>query len=930
MNKTEDFSRREFIKATSLSASFIGLGGLSLQSCTRETSSVQSSDLFEIFKDPKAEARPFFRWWWNGNCVTRKEITRELEIIKNAGAGGVEINPIAMPDQVENPPEGLIWLSVEWCNMLIHAAKESKRLGLISDLIVGTGWPFGGEFIEPEETLQGLVFETMEMKGPGTKLVRIEMPNDENEKIIKINLIPKGLKDIEMARELTNDVQDNGDLRIDLDTGIYVLIKVRWRNRFRTVYHGAPGGAGAVLDHFNQQAVRKYLLNMSDKLNLYFEGNIGESIRALFCDSIELQGANWTDDLKEEFIKRRGYDIDSYLPLIHIDNKFIDPNLDGTLRRVRYDFSLTLAELFIDRFIKPYHEWCAANNTLSRYQAYGHPWLYTDMIDGYMVTDIPEGDQWLYNPGWSLAEINEIRYGIWNKYASSGGHLAGKKIVSSEAMTNLRGVFRASLEYIKQATDLNFVAGINHLVLHGYNFSPPEAGFPGWIRYGTYFNENNTWWKYFPLWSSYAARISTVLQNTTPVSQVAILGPTADIWSDSGLDRNPFNMNPWYLHSFWQALNHNGMCSDYINRNVIMNMEINNGKMIHGQMSYDILILCNIRTIDPEVLYRINEFKRSGGKVILIGEKPVYATGLKDASKRDKQVQKLSDQLFEDDVHFIEAPDQDTVDPHQGLADWTKQLSDKSKIESGITITPNDAALFYIQRKSENLDLFFFANSDPERPLNLILDLKISGKSVWRWCPETLDRKMLVKDSARPLNLALAPLESALLILDASKEGLIEEKVSDKKTEPLELSGNWKVNCKHNIDHTEFNTELNELMDLSGLQELNDFSGEISYSLHFNLQELNYKQIDLGEVFDIADVWLNDKPVGVRWYGNRPLSIPEGILKGQENILTVHVTNRLYNYCASLNENPTANHWISMNKYPSKLPAGLIGPVILS
>ena len=62
----------------------------------------------------------------------------------------------------------------------------------------------------------------------------------------------------------------------------------------------------------------------------------------------------------------------------------------------------------MERFIKVYHEWCKENKVLSRYQAYGHPWLYTDMIDGFMVPDIPEGDQWLYNAGWSLADIDEI------------------------------------------------------------------------------------------------------------------------------------------------------------------------------------------------------------------------------------------------------------------------------------------------------------------------------------------------------------------------------------------------------------------------------------------------------------------------------------------------------------------------------------------
>ena len=53
--------------------------------------------LFEKFQNPAADARPMVRWWWNGNCVEAEEIRRELELMKEAGIGGVEINSIAMP-----------------------------------------------------------------------------------------------------------------------------------------------------------------------------------------------------------------------------------------------------------------------------------------------------------------------------------------------------------------------------------------------------------------------------------------------------------------------------------------------------------------------------------------------------------------------------------------------------------------------------------------------------------------------------------------------------------------------------------------------------------------------------------------------------------------------------------------------------------------
>jgi len=923
-------NRREFLKIAGMSATYAGCSSFLFPGCSNDAIPTSDHDLYRIFKDPHAEARPFFRWWWNGNAVTKDEISRELKIIKEAGAGGVEINPIAMPEEAQNPGSGLVWLSDEWCKMLVHSVKEAEKLGLVTDLIVGTGWPFGGEFIKPEETLQGLTFESFRFTGPGMKSMKIELPEDEHEKILRIILIPETLQNFSDAQELTDNMNKNGTLKFEIADGDHTLMIIKWRNKFRTVLHGSPGGAGAVLDHFNKQAVRKYLDNMSNKLLPYFDDNLGNGIRSLFCDSIELEGANWADDMTESFRERRGYDIEPYLPFIQYGYDKLDSNLKNTLRRIRYDFSLTLAEFLMERFIRVYHDWCNENNVLSRYQAYGHPWLYTDMIDGFMIPDIPEGDQWLYNAGWSLAEIDEIRYGIWNKYASSGGNLAGRKIISSEAMTNLRGVFKASLEYIKQATDLNFVAGINHLVLHGYNYFPPETEFPGWIRFGTYFNERNTWWKFFPLWSAYTSRISAVFQHTRAISQVAILGPTADVWSDSGLDRNPFNMTPWYLHSIWQALNHNGICSDYINNNIINKAGMENGKLVFGDMAYSTLLICQVKTIDPDTLNKILDYKRKGLNVVFIGEKPFLSPGFKDHKERDKEVKELSDRIFESGANFKEDPDQQLIGPHQGLSDWTKRMVEECDIEKGISIQPNDVSLFYNHRIYQETNVIFMVNSDRDRTIELNLNINIQGKKIWRWCPESLNREILSENSSEDLVLKLSPLESALLIIDSEGEVDEEKNLKFIVNEEFELKGNWKVEFKPHITHSEFKTELSDLEDLSKLDAFQDFSGEISYTLNFDLLNKTYTTIDPGKVYDIAEIFINGNHIGTRWWGKLPLSIPDNLLKDKGNTLIIKVHNRLYNYCASLNDNPVAERWIEMNRDKTKLPTGLLGPVRLT
>ena len=55
------------------------------------------SDLYKQFQNPASKYHPFVRWWWNGDKVEAGELVRELHLLKNAGIGGVEINPISFP-----------------------------------------------------------------------------------------------------------------------------------------------------------------------------------------------------------------------------------------------------------------------------------------------------------------------------------------------------------------------------------------------------------------------------------------------------------------------------------------------------------------------------------------------------------------------------------------------------------------------------------------------------------------------------------------------------------------------------------------------------------------------------------------------------------------------------------------------------------------
>ena len=51
---------------------------------------IDTENLYELFRDPARQYRPYARWWWNGLRLDENEILRELDIMKEMGLGGVE------------------------------------------------------------------------------------------------------------------------------------------------------------------------------------------------------------------------------------------------------------------------------------------------------------------------------------------------------------------------------------------------------------------------------------------------------------------------------------------------------------------------------------------------------------------------------------------------------------------------------------------------------------------------------------------------------------------------------------------------------------------------------------------------------------------------------------------------------------------------
>ncbi len=898
-----------------------------------ETTTGAKDSLFEKFVHPPAEAKPFVRWWWGENAVTEDEIVREIDIMHRAGIGGFEINPISLPVAVECSSPSHRWLSPEFNRMMRVASDAARKCGMIADLIVGSGWPFGAEFIKPGNMTKRFYIKKIKVTGPAVYAEKVDEaiapPNVRHKRAwegaltpecLFVHLAPVKITNISQVRDMTDCITASGTVNVKVPAGEHTITFGATQEGFSQVVNGSPGAMGPVLDHYKAEALEQFLNTMAEKLGPAMGGKLGDAVRAVFCDSIELSAANWTADLPQQFRKRRGYDL---LPYLSYVAGFSDPltgtgRWNDTLKRVRYDYAQTLVELFHERFVTVYHDWCNEHGCLSRYQAYGSPWL-MGMLEGYLIPDIPETNNWLFS------HPDQHGFLVWSKYCSSGGHIAGRRIISTESMTNTRGVFQATLDQIKAADDLNFIMGINHSVLHGFTYSPREEGPYARVRYGAYFSDQNTWWPYFKKWAAYNARLSAVFQNTQPVVRLALLGPRAEIWSTYGLERGPFHNTPWYLPQLWKAFSHCGSSADHISEPVLQNALFETGKITCGQMTYEAVIVAGAETLTVKTAETLLACAEAGGTIVFIEPLPHRAPSLRDHRAADQTVQTMISRILKhkDNVVVVDAPEKET------LLGWADQLLAGIGIRRDVEVKPLDPHFYQIRCRDGGRDLFFLVNTHDDRSLLLNAGFNTRGKSAWKWDPEAGTRDLFASTVDDALPITLPPHGSLLLVFEPEgsrvKQALLHER---KAVQWRTIDGTWS--CLFvpaqgkRFDRTKWKpADLGTLTE----PELNTFAGTVTYRKTINLTDPDRAdRLDLGAVADISEVTLNGKRLGCRWYGDHAYSISDAVKQGK-NELEIKVTTVLYNYARTLPRTTCAGFWASMAKHKKTVAAGLIGPV---
>lgn len=840
---------------------------------------------------PTLTAKPWTRWWWLGNDVEKQHISWNLSEMQKAGFGGTEITPIYGVQGREN--NEIQFLSPKWMDMYSYTMKEAERLGMMTDLNNGTGWPFGGPGVKIEDAAVKAVFHTYIIDGNRQADLKITPGTKEP---AELSVVMAYGPDGQRLDVTASFLPDNTLHWIPPAGGKWKIIAVFNGKTMQTVKRAAPGGEGLVINHFSRKALTDYLW----RFDSMFSSTGSKYPHTFFNDSYEVYGADWSENMFSEFEQRRGYRLQDYLP------ELLRQGSDTSLcARVVADYRETLSDMLLHNFTEPWNQWVHDKGSITRNQAHGSP---GNVIDLYAAADIPECEAWStwfnipglrYDSGMTPQQPGTV--GL--KFASSAAHLTGKPYTSSETFTWLTEHFRTALSQCKPMLDMLFVAGVNHVYFHGTPYTPKDAAWPGWLFYASVnFSPFNTIWKDLKSMNDYITKCQSFLQQGQPDNELLVYFPMYDVWHKEGGLFLPFDIGKKLSPAFdsvVRAISTGGYDADYISDRFIRQAAVENGQIVLPGGKYKTLIVPRCQLIPLETLEKLLLLAKEGATIAFLGELPADVPGFNQLIGRRERLRALKAQLPDPVKHFgattqtrfYKGRIMTSLDSDSLLL-FTGAKAEKAKAEFGLD---------YIRRKYDKGHIYFMTMLQ-NRSVDSWVPLGVKARAVMRFDPLTGEygkAAIRSENGITAVYLQLLPGESVILKTFSDNDVAIPMLPAFQYSAPaFSLEGAWKLRF------TDGDPIIKGEYDMPGspvpwttlaVTGADAYAGTARYTLTFSLPDTADEwELDFGSLAESAHVFVNGQDAGTVWSIPYRMRIGK-FLKNGSNIIEVDVTNLPFN-----------------------------------
>jgi hypothetical protein len=694
------------------------------------------------FSTPPQSATPWVYWFWLNSNISREGITADLEAMHRVGIGGVLIMEVDQGIPVGPVP----FASPKWRELFKFMVAEASRLGIEVDMNNDAGWNgSGGPWVKPEHAMQRVVWTETAVEGQfdgalpqpqavgnfyrdiavlafptpaadtdAKKRYRIDHIEGKTA-LVRETVAPRAeypavAADAVVAGDaivdLTSKLDKQGHLTWNAPAGKWTLLRI---GHTLTGVVNAPApksGEGLECDKLSREAFDEHWAGLMGKIIADIGPEAGKTLTYTHIDSWENGSQNWTPKMREDFQKRRGYDMLRWLPVM--TGRVVN-SLEAS-ERFLWDLRKTISELNNDNYAGRAAELAHQHGMKLSIEAYGSG-MFDDISYGGRA-DSPMGEFWI---GGSAIETL--------KAMASAGHVYGRNVVGAESFTAVTEVAKwmNSPQTIKSLGDTAFCEGINRFVFHRYAMQPWLNRVPGMTMgpWGIHYERTETWWNQTGPWHQYLARCNYMLRQGLFVADICYL-QTED--APNGLAYAPRT-----------AYAFDG-CPPEV---VLTSMKVEDGRLVLPDgMSYRLLVLPPSETMTPVLLAKIKELVEAGATVV--GSKPLKSPSLSNAPKCDTELQQLVAEVWGD-------CDGKTVTEH--TLGKGKVICGKTPevvlAEMGVPpdfradkVTSQTPTSRYLHRAADGCDAYFVSNASP-RAIDTDCLFRVKGKRPELWHPDT-------------------------------------------------------------------------------------------------------------------------------------------------------------------------------------------------
>ncbi|MGD9158852.1 MAG: glycosyl hydrolase [Desulfobacteraceae bacterium] len=495
--------------------------------------------------------------------------------------------------------------------------------------------------------------------------------------------------------DITANMDSDGTLNWTPPSGNWMVLRLGYSLTGHQNGPASPEATGLEVDKLSAKHVKSYFTNYLDQYKDATNGLMGErGLQYIITDSWEAGTQNWTDEMFDEFKRRRGYDMLPWLPVLsgHIvesaeaSDKFL------------WDFRKTLADLVTENHYDQLTD-LLKERGMGRYSESheARRAFIGDGMEAKRTADVPMSAAW--TPGGFGGNEGDFAtiYQADVRESASAAHVYGQNIAAAESLTAMGSDWAWSPALLKPVADYAMACGLNRFVIHTSVHQPLMDKEPGLSLgpFGQWFTRNETWAEEAIAWTTYLARSCYMLQQGKYVADLAYYyGEDNNITAlFSGRDGNGLPEIP------------EGYNYDFVNADALVNlMTVDDSSIVTpGGMSYRVLVLDpNSRYMTLKVLRKIRDMVNEGA--VITGAKPVQTPSLADDPK---EFMSIVNKLWanEDGVNNV---GRGKVYAGMTLADVLK--SQNINPDFNCIKPQDDTRLFFIHRNTDGTDIYWVAN----------------------------------------------------------------------------------------------------------------------------------------------------------------------------------------------------------------------------